>query len=181
MEFVQYSNAGLRPQEQGGMEFGVDTGFRLPEFDIEVTAEKANPYSRMEQNELALSFYSAGFFAPQMADQALSCLQMMDFDRKQELMDRIEQNGTLLQMVQAMQQQMLQMAQIIDADRGTNMAETIAQGIMAQDENGTTQPEQAEEAEIADPKTAGMSGAQKAANTRMNKARQEQAARTEVR
>lgn len=180
MEFVQYSNAGLRPQEQGGMEFGVDTGFRLPEFDIEVTAEKANPYSRMEQNELALSFYSAGFFAPQMADQALSCLEMMDFDRKQELMDRIQQNGTLLQMVQAMQQQMLQMAQIIDADRGTNMAEMIAQGVMAQDGNGMEQPPQIDAA-AASSKTAGMSGAQKAANTRMEKARQEQAARTEVR
>ena len=162
------------------MEFGVDTGFRLPEFDIEVTAEKANPYSRMEQNELALSFYSAGFFAPQMADQALSCLEMMDFDRKQELMDRIQQNGTLLQMVQAMQQQMLQMAQIIDADRGTNMAEMIAQGVMAQDGNGMEQPSHIDAA-VASPKTAGMSGAQKAANTRMEKARQEQAARTEVR
>ena len=162
------------------MEFGVDTGFRLPEFDIEVTAEKANPYSRMEQNELALSFYTAGFFAPQMADQALSCLEMMDFDRKQELMDRIQQNGTLLQMVQAMQQQMLQMAQIIDADRGTNMAEMIAQGVMAQDENGMEQPPQIDAA-AASSKTAGMSGAQKAANTRMEKARQEQAARTEVR
>lgn len=163
------------------MEFGVDTGFRLPEFDIEVTAEKANPYSRMEQNELALSFYTAGFFAPQMADQALSCLQMMDFDRKQELMDRIQQNGTLLQMVQAMQQQMLQMAQIIDADRGTNMAEMIAQGVMAQGGNGMEQPSQIDAAAVASSKTAGMSGAQKAANTRMEKARQEQAARTEVR
>ena len=162
------------------MEFGVDTGFRLPEFDIEVTAEKANPYSRMEQNELALSFYTAGFFAPQMADQALSCLEMMDFDRKQELMDRIQQNGTLLQMVQAMQQQMLQMAQIIDADRGTNMAEMIAQGVMAQGGNGMEQPSQIDAA-AASSKTAGMSGAQKAANTRMEKARQEQAARTEVR
>lgn len=116
--FVEYSNAGILPQDQGGAEFGVDTGYRVPLFDIEVTAQKQNPYSKMSQNELALQFYGAGFFNPQLADQALACLDMMDFDRKQFIMQRIAQNGTMYQQMQMMQQQMLQLAAKVDADRG---------------------------------------------------------------
>ena len=127
--FVQYSNAGIKPQMQG-IEMGVDMGHRLPLFDIEITAQKQSPYSKMSQNELALQFYSAGFFNPQMADQALACLDMMDFDRKQFIMQKIAQNGSMYQQMLMMQQQMLQMAQIVDQVKGTNMAEQIAAGIM---------------------------------------------------
>ena len=126
--FVQYSNAGIQPQMQG-IEMGVDMGYRLPLFDIEITAQKQSPYSKMSQNELALQFYSAGFFNPQLADQALACLDMMDFDRKQFVMNKISQNGTMYQQMLMMQQQMLQMAQLIDAQNGTNMAEQMAAGI----------------------------------------------------
>ena len=126
--YVEYSNAGITPQFQG-MEMGLDMGYRLPLFDIEITAQKQSPYSKMSQNELALQFFGAGFFNPQMADQALACLDMMDFDRKQFIMQKISQNGTLYQQLLMAQQQMLQLAQIVDQDRGTNMAEQIAAGI----------------------------------------------------
>jgi hypothetical protein len=76
----------------------------------------------MSQNELALQFYQAGFFNPQMADQALACLDMMDFDRKQFIMQKISQNG-------GMYQQMLQLAQMVDQANGTNLADQIAAGI----------------------------------------------------
>ena len=123
--FVEYSNAGIQPQSQG-FEMGVDLGYRLPLFDIEVTAQKQSPYSKMSQNELALQFFGAGFFNPQMADQALACLDMMDFDRKQFVMQKIAQNGGMYQQMLMMQQQMLQMAQMIDPA----MAEQMAVGIM---------------------------------------------------
>ena len=127
--FVQYSNAGITPQFQG-IEMGVDMGYRTPLFDIEVTAQKQSPYSKMSQNELALQFFGAGFFNPQIADQALACLDMMDFDRKQFVMQKIAQNGTMYQQMLMMQQQMLQLAQIVDRHEGTNMAEQMAAGIM---------------------------------------------------
>ena len=127
--YVEYSNAGITPQFQG-IEMSVDMGYRLPLFDIEITAQKQSPYSKMSQNELALQLYSAGLFNPQLADQALLCLDMMDFPRKESLMQKVSQNGTLLQQLLMAQQQMLQMAQIIDQMSGTNMAEQIAQGIM---------------------------------------------------
>lgn len=126
--FVEYSNAGIQPQMQG-IEMGVDMGMRVPLFDIEITAQKQSPYSKMSQNELALQFFGAGFFNPQMADQALACLDMMDFDRKEFVMQKIAQNGGMYQQMLMMQQQMLQMAQALDQANGTNMAEQMAAGI----------------------------------------------------
>ena len=104
--FVEYSNANLRPQKQG-IEMGVDMGYRLPLFDVEITAQKASPYSKMSQNELALQFFGAGFFNPQMSDQALACLEMMDFDRKQGIMQRIAQNGMMYKAAMMMMQQQM--------------------------------------------------------------------------
>ena len=127
-KFVAYSNAGIQPQSQS-VEFGVDMGHRLPLFDVEITAQKQSPYSKMSQNELALQFYSAGFFNPQMADQALACLDMMDFDRKQFIMQKIAQNGGMYQQMLMMQQQMLMLAQMVDQAKGTNLADQIAAGI----------------------------------------------------
>ena len=126
--YVEYSNAGITPQFQG-VEMSVDLGYRTPLFDIEITAQKQSPYSKMSQNELALQFYQAGFFNPQMADQALACLDMMDFDRKQFIMQKIAQNGGMYQQMLMMQQQMLQMAQLVDQANGTNLAEQVAAGI----------------------------------------------------
>ena len=96
--FVEYSNAGLRPQFQG-FEMGVDMGHRMPLFDIEITAQKQSPYAKMSQNELALQFYQAGFFNPQMADQALACLDMMDFDRKAFVEKKIRENMAKAELV----------------------------------------------------------------------------------
>ena len=127
-QFVQYSNAGLQPQPQGAMvggvpmEMGVEVGYRLPLFDIEVTAEKQSPYTRISQNEMALQLYSAGFFAPANADAALACLDMMDFDRKDFIVQKIELNGTLYQMLVQTQQMALQLAATLDAEHGTDLA-----------------------------------------------------------
>jgi hypothetical protein len=123
--FVQYQNTGLQMQPQGD-EFGRDMGYRLPLFDIEITAQKQSPYSKMSQNELAIQFYQAGFFNPQLADQALTCLDMMDFDRKQFIMQKISENGTMYQMLMQAQQQVMALTQVIDQQNGTNYAEQFA-------------------------------------------------------
>ncbi len=126
--YVQYSNSKIQASPMK-TEFGIETGGRKPLFDIEVTAQKQSPYSKMSQNELALQFYQVGFFNPQMSDQALACLDMMDFDRKQFIMQKISQNGTMYQQILMMQQQMLMLAQIVDRHEGSNVAEQIAAGI----------------------------------------------------
>ncbi len=130
-QFVSYSNAGIQPQPQGmmvngyPMEVGVDVGYRLPEFDVEVTPQKQSPYTKMAQNELALQFYSAGFFAPANADAAMSCLDMMDFDRKDFVMQRIQQNGLLYQQLMAVEQMAMQLAAALDNATGTQTLPAI--------------------------------------------------------
>ena len=126
--YVEYSNANIQASPMT-TEFGIEMGGRKPLFDIEVTAQKQSPYSKMSQNELALQFYQAGFFNPQMSDQALACLDMMDFDRKQFIMQKVAQNGTMYQQILMMQQQMLMLAQIVDKHEGSNLTEQIAAGI----------------------------------------------------
>ena len=92
MEYVQYSNAGIRPRHQG-VELGVDMGMRCPLFDVQVSAQKQSPYTKLSQNELALQFFGAGFFNPALADQALACLEMMDFDRKDLVVQTVQRNA----------------------------------------------------------------------------------------
>lgn len=125
--FVQFSNEGLVPQPQLGMN-GEDYGLRLPEFDIEVTTEKASPYKKMEQNELALGFYNQGFFDPMRADQALACLEMMDFAHKEDIMMKIQQNGTIQQLLLQYQQIALQLAQRVGDPM---LIEQLSQSVMA--------------------------------------------------
>ena len=102
-QYITYTNAGIQPQSQG-MDFGQDMGMRLPMFDIKVSAQKKNVYTKVTQNELALQFFQMGFFNPQLTDQALICLDMMDFDGKDGVMQKVSQNGTMFQkLVQYMQ------------------------------------------------------------------------------
>lgn len=129
-QFVQYSNQGLVAQPQ--MTMGADMGLRLPEFDIDITSEKANPYKKMEINEMALSFFNAGFFNPQMTDQALACLNMMDFTKKEEVMQRIQENGTLQELLLMYQQMALQFAQRINPA----LAQQVANQILSQGGQG---------------------------------------------
>ena len=91
-EFVSYSNAALQPQRLD-VPTGGEAGARVPEFDVEVKAQKASSYSRLSQNELALQFYHLGFFDPERSEQALLCLGMMDFDGREELIDRLRRLG----------------------------------------------------------------------------------------
>lgn len=139
-QFTQYSNQGLQPQHQG-YDFGVDMGYRLPVFDIEVKAEKENAYTQLSQNELALQFYNIGFFNPDNADQALACINMMEFQGKNQLISKIQENGTMYQQMLQMQQQMLQMAQMIDmlgAAQGKDyqMASQMADNVNARLDGG---------------------------------------------
>lgn len=124
--FTPFDNSGLKPQPQGN-DFGVDMGMRLPLFDVEITAEKASPYSRMARNELGLQFYSAGFFAPENSEQALACMEMLDFDGKQEVMSRIAANGTMYQLLMERTQQAMALAQLAGGPEGQAIAQQIAQ------------------------------------------------------
>ena len=109
-EFVEYSNANIVPQAQGELG-GVDLGYSQPMFDIEVKVQKANAYTTAAYNELALQLYGLGFFNPQMTDQALACLSIMDLPMKDKLISILKRNGTLVEKMQLIIQYAMQMAQ----------------------------------------------------------------------
>lgn len=124
-EFVSYTNAGIQPQYQGN-DFGEDMGYRKPVFDIKVSAQKRNVYTKVSQNELALQFFQMGFFNPNMVDQALMTMELMEFDGKDMIMQKVAQNGTLFQKLQQYMQIALTLAQTYEPAT----AQMIAQDVM---------------------------------------------------
>lgn len=138
-KYVSYSNKNLKQQELLGL--GGDVAWRKPVFDIEVSAQKSSEYTRLSQNELAIQFYQLGFFDPTRTDQALAVLDMMDFDGKDEIAQKIAQNGTLQQELASWQQMALALAERFDPA----MAEGLAQQILGaeaqtQPQGGSQQP-----------------------------------------
>lgn len=125
MEYRQFNGQQIAAKPQGN-DFGLDMGFRTPIFDVKVTSQKSSPFSTVAQNERAKELYGMGFFRPDLADQALAALDMMDFEGIEAVRERIAQNGTLYQQLREMQSEMIKMAAIIDAQNGS----TITQGIV---------------------------------------------------
>ena len=126
-EYTSFTNQGMVAQPQmpiGGM----DMGLRLPEFDVKVSAQTKNAYTKAAQNELAITLYNLGVMNPQMTDQALMLLDMMDFDGKDKLMQKVSQNGTLVQQMAMYQQIALQLAQQHDPAMADQIAQTIMGG-----------------------------------------------------
>ena len=80
-EYIRFSNLGLGAREE---RCGA-----APVFDVKVSAQKRSAYSRLSQNELAMELYRMGIFSGGHELEALSCLQMMEFDGRDELINRI--------------------------------------------------------------------------------------------
>lgn len=134
-EYITFDNSGMQMQSQG-MAFDTDLGDRMPVFDIRVSASKKATYSRMAQNELAIQLFGLGIFNPQNSDQALALLEIMDFDGKEKVIQKVKDNGTMYDRMMQMQQQMVQMAAVIDqlgmnAGMPTNIAGQISQQDMS--------------------------------------------------
>lgn len=109
MEFVKFSNENIKPKKEGD---------RIPYFDIKIKPQKNSPYSRAAQNELMLKLFQMGVFNPQLADQAILLLKNLEFEGKEELLQKVAQNGNLFSMVQSYQNAIMQMAKKIDAMQG---------------------------------------------------------------
>ena len=127
-EFVSYDRSGLQPR---AMDNGVNVSYRVPEFDLEIGAERESPYRTAEANQLALQLFQMGFFRDDLADQALRCLELMEFKNKDQLARIISGGQTQAREIAALRQQLLQLAQVVDAAKGTRLAEslTVEQGM----------------------------------------------------
>ncbi|MBR7010829.1 MAG: hypothetical protein IKI02_07980 [Oscillospiraceae bacterium] len=82
VEYLRFDNSLLKAGEP-------------TELDVEVTAQKQSSYNKLSYNEMALQFFQLGFFRPELADQALAALEMMDFKGRDALRRRLAENGDL--------------------------------------------------------------------------------------
>ena len=119
-QFDLFDNGGLQPQL---MELG---GYRVPEFDLEVAAQNETPYKTMEYNQLALQLFQMGFFRADMAEQALRCLDLMEFKNKDQLAAVIRQGRQRTQQVEWLQGQLMTALRLLDARQGSQLAEELA-------------------------------------------------------
>lgn len=114
-EYVTYSNANLKgkplPPAYAGQELepNYQPAVRRPVFDIVIKPQKKSPYNRLSQNELGKELYGLGVFNPQLAEQTLGMLEMMDFDGIEKVKDRVQMGQTLQQMVMQMRTMVQQM------------------------------------------------------------------------
>ena len=131
-EFASYDNAGLQPV---AMSDGVETSYRVPVFDLEISAQQENPYKTMEYNQLALQLFQMGFFREDMAPQALRCLELMDFKNKDLVMAMIRNGQTQQMEIQQLRQRLMQAAAVVDQVKGTHLAQQLAQEYAAAQKN----------------------------------------------
>jgi hypothetical protein len=111
-EFVQFSNRMMQGQpippayEGQELEPGYVELFRKPVYDIVIKPQKRSPYSKMAQNELAKELYNMGFFNPQLAEQSMTALELMDFDGIEAVKEKVQTGQTLMNMVNQLMQEL---------------------------------------------------------------------------
>ena len=116
-QYVDFNNLAIQAQMTGRDTEG-NMLFREPVFDIDIRAQKKNPFSKMEQNERAKELYGMGFFNPERAQEAMGALEMMDFEGIEKVRDYVRQGQTLLNIVQQLQMQLQQANNFIAFLRG---------------------------------------------------------------
>jgi len=125
-KFTMYSNARLQDQQiEGGM--GMDGGYRKPVFDIDVRSERETAYTKLSQNELAIQFYQLGAFNPQMTDQVMLMMEMMQFRGKDEIMQKVAQQGTLMDALMQVGQIAMALAEKYDPQVSAQLAPILQQ------------------------------------------------------
>lgn len=124
-QYIQYDNRYIREQLVRDPMTGADD-YRRPVFDIKISSQKQNPFNKISQNELAKELYQLGVFNPQMADQALVMLDMMDFEGKDQVVGKVQQNSQLLQAVNQLTEMVVKLSAIVDGQNGTNTMGEVA-------------------------------------------------------
>ncbi len=127
-EFVDFNNQMMQgeaiPPAYPGQETeaGYVELFRKPVYDIVVKPQKRSPYSKMAQNELAKEMYNMGFFNPQLAEQTMTALELMDFDGIETVKEKVQQGQTLMNMVSQMQQELALLKSAMGVNTQNGMA-----------------------------------------------------------
>lgn len=88
-----------------------EPSYRKPLYDIQIIAQKENPFNTISHNQMMLDLFKLGAFNPEAATPAELLLDNMIFDGKEKIIQKIKENGGMFQQLQQMQQQMGQMQQ----------------------------------------------------------------------
>lgn len=119
MEFVSFDNRGLQPVPL------LTGGYRVPEFDLEVSAQDETPYKTMEYNQLALQLFQMGFFRSDMAEQALRCLELMQFKNRDALAEVIRQGQRETEQKEWLVSCLRRAVHLLDASQGTALEQRL--------------------------------------------------------
>ena len=120
-EFITFASSQMGVQVSG---MDRETGkplYRRPIFDIKITAQKRSAISREVENQRASELYQMGFFDPNRAQEAMIALDMMEFEGKDKVLEKVMQGQTLLNVVQQMSMQMQQMAALLQTATGARI------------------------------------------------------------
>lgn len=123
-EFITFASSQMGVQVSGIDRATGKPLYRRPIFDIKITAQKRSAISREVENQRASELYQMGFFDPNRAQEAMIALDMMEFEGKDKVMEKVMQGQTLLNVVQQMSMQMQQMATLLQTATGATAAGT---------------------------------------------------------
>ena len=119
VEFASFDNRSLRPRAL------LTGGYRVPEFDLEVSAQNETPYKTMEYNQLALQLFQMGFFRSDMAEQALRCLELMEFKNKDALTEVIREGQKETKQKAWLTEALRRTVAMLDKVQGSHLAEAL--------------------------------------------------------
>ena len=119
VEFADFDNRSLKPR---ALLMG---GYRVPEFDLEVSTQNETPYKTMEYNQLALQLFQMGFFRSDMAEQALRCLELMEFKNKDALTEVIREGQKDAKQRAWLTEALRKTVAMLDKVQGSRLAEAL--------------------------------------------------------
>ena len=134
-EFASYDNAGLQPV---AMSDGVEVSYRVPTFDLEISAQQENPYKTMEYNQFALQLFQMGFFRSDMAEQALRCLELMEFKNKDALTEVIREGQKDAKQRAWLTEALRKTVAMLDKVQGSRLAEALERELADGEAAGNT-------------------------------------------
>ena len=132
VEFADFDNRSLKPR---ALLMG---GYRVPEFDLEVSAQNETPYKTMEYNQLALQLFQMGFFRSDMAEQALRCLELMEFKNKDALTEVIREGQKDAKQRAWLTEALRKTVAMLDKVQGSRLAEALERELADEEAAGDT-------------------------------------------
>lgn len=87
-EYLRWSNKNMARESTEQLSDGTAAA-RRPIFDIDVRADRMDPYTRFSHNEMLMELYRMGVFAPENKAQAAILLDSMDFSGVGRMRERI--------------------------------------------------------------------------------------------